>query len=146
MAFHFSLESVLRLRQSLEHQAELALQDANQRVSTVERQIEEVDARLRDDDRRERQRLASGLRAAELHFDGLCRDALLNQRSALQKELARVRHERDLRAASFRQVRQQRETVEALHRRQRERYELIAARRQQRELDDLFLLLRTHSD
>lgn len=140
MAFHFSLDVVLRVRQSLEHQQELLLREANHRVMTLEQQVEELNAWLAADSQQELQQLVCGLSAAELHFDLLCRSALLERRRALEKDAVEARAARNNCAASFHQARQQREVVETLRQRQLELYRQLEARKQQRQVDDLFLL------
>jgi flagellar export protein FliJ len=141
MSFRFSLDAVLRLRQGLEHQQEVLLREANHHITSLERQAEEVGAVLLADTKRERQELAAGMRAAELHFDLLCRSTLFERQRALEKHVLDARAERDVRAASFRQARQQREIIETLRRRHWEFYHQLEVRQQQREMDDLFLLL-----
>ena len=142
MAFHFSLDIVLRVRQSLEHQEELLLREANHRVMTLEQQAEELNAWLAADARQQRQQLVCGLSAAELHFDLLCRSVLQERRRTLEKDAVEARAARDNRAASFRQARQQREVVETLRQRQFELYRQLEARKHQRQVDDLFLIRR----
>ena len=88
------------------------------------------------------ERLAAGLSAAELHFYLHCREALLKRRRALENDVVEARAARDIRAASFRQARQQREVIETLRKRQFELYRQLEARRHQRQVDDLFLLRR----
>ncbi|HTZ95470.1 MAG TPA: flagellar FliJ family protein [Terriglobales bacterium] len=145
MAFNFSLEVLLRVRQGFEHQQELLLREATCRLSSLEQQVNDVNARLADFSRRELQDLSSGVSAAELQFDLLCREALLNRRHALEIDVAKARATRDLRAAGFRQARQQREIIESLRQRQLELYRQFEARQSQRAADDMFLLRRTLS-
>jgi flagellar export protein FliJ len=140
MAFHFPLEAVLHFRKSLEHQQELRLRAANQQVARARHLIEQLDhaiSRLRN---REAQALGAGTSAAELRF-GLEREAELRQhRHNLESELARLETQRDQQQKLFRQARRERETFESLRDHQLREYERNSARRQQRELDALFLL------
>lgn len=142
MAFHFSLDVVLRVRQGLERQQELLLREANRHLMTLEQQVEELNTSLLAAARQELQQLAAGLSAAELHFDLLCRSALLERRCVLEKDAVKARAARDIQAASFRQARQQREVIETLRQRQFGIYRQLEARKHQREVDDLFLLRR----
>lgn len=141
MAFHFSLDAVLRLRQGREHQQEVLLQQANHQVASLERQAEELNAALSAYANRELQRLAAGMSAAELHFDLLCRSKLFERRSTLEKDIVDARTARDTRAESLRQARQKREVIDTLRRRCLELYHQIETRQQQCEMDDLFLQL-----
>jgi len=142
MAFQFALDVLLRVRQGLERQQELLLREANHQVSRLEQQVDELNACLLAGAQQELRQLASGMSAAELHFALLCRSSLLGQRRSLEKDVVEARAARDLRAASFRQARQQREVIEALRQRQFELYQQVEGRRHQRAVDDLFLLRR----
>jgi flagellar export protein FliJ len=142
MPFQFSLDAVLRVRQSLEHQKELLLREANHRVALVQGQIDDLKAALLSARQRELHQLSCGLSAAELHFDGLCRSAIEERLIALAKEMIAVRGVRDTCAARFRQAKQDREVVDTLRERQLRLYREFEARRQQREVDDLFLMRR----
>jgi len=144
MAFRFPLESILRLRQNLERQQELLLYQANQKVFALTRQIEELDAGMTENARYESARLQSGVSAAELQFDLLCRSVLLQWRHDLATKLTEARSQRDAQAESFRQARRQREVIETLRRHQLQAYNQHEARQDQRRADDLFLLRRTY--
>jgi flagellar export protein FliJ len=84
--------------------------------------------------------LGSGTTAAELRFTGLCEEVLRQQRIEVIHELARVEAVRDEQQRIFQQARRQRETLESLRKGQLREYNRDAARREQRRLDDLFLL------
>jgi flagellar export protein FliJ len=141
MAFRFSLDGLLRMRQSLEHQQELLLLEANHHVRKLEQQKDDLNAALAASAKQELKRLSSGLSAAELQFELLCRSALMQKRGKLEKDIADARAAREIRVAALRQARQQREVIEALRRRQCELYRRVESRQQQREVDDLFLRL-----
>jgi len=144
MAFRFPLESVLRLRQNLEHQQELLLYQANQKVFTLTRQIEELDAGMAENARHQSARLQSGVSAAELQFDLLCHSVLQQWRHDLETKLSTAQSQRDVQAESFRQARQQREVIETLRHHQFQLYQHRETRQEQRRADDLFLLRRTY--
>jgi len=146
MAFRFPLDTVLRVRQGMEHQQELLLREANQRLMSVEWQAEKLNSALMANSARALQQMLAGTSAAELHFDLLCRSTLLERRRSLEKDVAEARAARDTRAASFRQARQQREIVETLRQHSFRLYHQVESRRQQREIDDVFLLLRNRAE
>jgi flagellar export protein FliJ len=141
MAFRFSLDGLLRMRQSLERQQELLLLEANHHVRKLEQQKDDLNAALAASAKQEMEGLASGLSAAELQFELLCRSALMQKRGKLEKDIADARAAREIRVAALRQARQQREVIESLRRRQCELYRRVESRQQQREVDDLFLRL-----
>ncbi|MFZ0286556.1 MAG: flagellar FliJ family protein [Terriglobales bacterium] len=144
MPFHFPLDAVLRLRQSLERQQELLLREANQQVTALQLRIGELNAQISAHAIQQNLQLASTLSAAELQFLQLCRSVLLGQRGGLEKRLATAQAIQDSRMASFCQARQQREVMETLRQTQMQVYRQDAARRDQRHLDDMLLLRRAY--
>lgn len=143
MAFRFALQSVLHLRQSLEHQQELRLRAANQQVARVQHAIEQMEARREQMRTVRAQELGGGLMAAELRFELQCEEAVVRQRREWEAQLARLQQLRDQQRAILQQARQAREMLEAVRDRQLEAYRRETARREQRRLDDLFLLRRS---
>lgn len=144
MPFRFPLQAVLHYRQSIEHQQEIRLRAANQQVARVQHLIEQVDFRRKDLRSMEMEELSAGTTAAELQF-GLLREAsLLRQRKELEQQLARMQQLRDQQREIFRQARRGRETLESVRDRQLGVYKKDAARREQRSLDDLFLMRREY--
>ncbi|MFZ0774269.1 MAG: flagellar export protein FliJ [Candidatus Sulfotelmatobacter sp.] len=144
MPFHFSLQAILHFRQSLEHQQELRLRAANQQVARVQHGIEQMDARRLDLDAARTRQLGAGITAAELRFGLQCEAALLRQRRELELQLVRLLQARDQQREIFQQARRARETLDGVRDRQLRSYEQEAARREQRNLDDLFLLRREY--
>jgi flagellar export protein FliJ len=140
MAFQFSLQSVLHLRQSLEHQQELRLRAANQLVSQMQDGIERVEMGRRQWRDRQAQELSAGMTAAELRF-ALERDSdLLAYKTELEKKLAQLQQLRDHQLEIFQQARQARKTLETVRNRQQRAYQRETLRLEQKNLDDLFLL------
>jgi flagellar export protein FliJ len=142
MAFHFPLHAVLHLRQSIEHQQELRLRAANQLVAQMRRLVEQVDARRQELHSRQIKRLSLGMTAVELQFELLCETELLRHRRELEQQLARLQKLREQQREIFQQARRARETLESVRDQQLRLYQKETARRQQRNLDDLFLLRR----
>lgn len=75
-----------------------------------------------------------------MHFAQLQAASLRQQREILQCELLRLQNLRDQQQRAYRHARQQREIIESLRDRLLDEYERERSRREQRELDDLFLL------
>jgi flagellar export protein FliJ len=145
MPFRFPLQAVLHFRQSMEHQQELRLRAANQQVARVQHLIELADARMLNLQSTQRHELGAGTTAAELQFGLLCLRELLQQRHELEPHLAQVQQLREQQREIFRRTRQERETLESVRDRQLDLYRKEAARREQRSLDDLFLLRREYT-
>jgi len=140
MAFHFPLQAVFHFRQSVEHQQELRLRAANQQVARVRHLLDQLDERIRQLKIRQSQELGVGTTSAELRFALLAEAAVHQQRQVAERELQRWQNLRDQQQQIFQQARRERETFESLRNHQLREYERHAARREQRQLDDLFLL------
>ena len=140
MAFHFPLQAVFHFRQSLEHQQELRLRAAHQQVAKARRLVEQIDERIRQVQLRESQELGTGTTSAELRFAVGCEAALYQRCHDAEHELLRWQNLRDQQQRIYQQARRERETFESLRDHQLREYESDAARREQRGLDDLFLL------
>jgi flagellar export protein FliJ len=144
MPFHFPLDAVLHLRQSLERQQQLRLLAANQQVARVRHGIEQMEAHRQELHSAQIKELSSGITAAELRFGLLCDAELLRHRRELEQQLVRLQQLRDQQREIFHQARRAREMLEAVRDRQFRLYQTEAARREQRSLDDLFLLRREY--
>lgn len=140
MAFRFPLAAVFHFRKSVEHQQELRLRAANQQVARVRHLIGQLDERISQMQTHQSQELGAGTTAAELRFTLLCETAVWQQRQDVERELLRLQHLRDQQQRIFQQARRERETFESLHDHQLREYERAESRREQRQLDDLFLL------
>ncbi|MGB8060865.1 MAG: flagellar FliJ family protein [Candidatus Sulfotelmatobacter sp.] len=144
MPFRFPLQALLHLRQSLEHQQELRLRAANQQVARVRHALEQLDDRIRQTQTLSSQYLAAGTTGAELSFLRSTEGLLQAQQQEVEYELLRCQHLREQQERVFRQARRERETFESLRDEQLRTYEREQARREQRRLDDLFLMRKTY--
>lgn len=140
MPFHFPLQTVFHFRQSLEHQQELRLRAANQQVARVRHVLDQIDERLRQVHLRQSQELSLGTTAAELRFALLNEVTLHQQHQEVERELLRWQNLRDQQQKILQLARRERETFESLRDHQLREYERNATRREQCQLDDLFLL------
>lgn len=140
MPFRFPLEVVFHLRQSVERQQELRLRSANQQVSKAVHLVHQVDQQLRQLKTEASQQLTAGTTAVEVQFALSKETSLHNTRRELERELVRLRNLRDQRQRIFQQARREREMFESFRNQQLREYERVQARREQRNLDDLFLL------
>jgi flagellar export protein FliJ len=142
MPFHFSLQAVLHLYQSLEHQQELRLRAANQQVARVRHMIEQLDTVKQQNRARQAQELQAGITSAELEFARNMASALMKRRGELEVELVRAQQLRDEQQRNFHLARRRRETLSSLRETKLRQYQREAARRDQRQADDAFLLRR----
>jgi flagellar export protein FliJ len=144
MAFRFGLQSVLHFRQSVEHQQELRLRLANQQVARVQHLVDQLNARRRELYAGQARDLGMGLTAAELQFELQCDTELLRHKRELETQLAKLQQLRGHQRVIFQQARRARQTLESVRDRQLQAYRQEAERREQRDLDDLFLLRREY--
>ena len=144
MAFHFPLQAVFHFRQSVEHQQELRLRTANQQVARARRVVEQFDERIRQVQLRQSQELGAGTTSAEMRFALTGEAALRLQRQDAERDLVRWQGLRDQQQKIFQLARRERETFESLRDHQLHEYERDARRREQRQLDDLFLLRQSY--
>lgn len=144
MPFRFPLQALLHLRQSIEHQQELRLRAANQQVARVRHALDQLDGRIGQTHTLSSEYLARGTTGAELSFLQTMEGSLHAQRKELEHELQRCQHVREQQERVFRQARRERETFESLRSQQLRDYQRDQARREQRQLDDLFLMRKTY--
>jgi len=144
MPFRTSLDALLRVRRGLERQQELLLQAATGRVASLQQELMTIQTQIEDDAARELQQMQSGLTAAELHFDLLCRSALRARHQQVESRFMQAWAQRNTQAQSFRVARQQREILETLREQQLAAYRRQSDRQDQRRLDDAFLLRRAY--
>jgi len=102
--------------------------------------IEQLDSRMKEMQAQQSRDLGLGTTAAELFFAIQCEGSIFQHRQILQRELVRLQKLRDDQQAVFHQARLERETIESVHDQQLRAYARERSRREQRQLDDLFLL------
>lgn len=134
MPFRFSLNPVLRLRQSELRQQELALQSANEQVSRILQEIEIIDREIRSISQ-----IAAGISGAELYFHHQQCEILSLRRLEALSRLNQVREFQAKAAEEFKHAWQRSEALETLRRRELESYAVEQTRREQRAQDDFFL-------
>lgn len=142
MAFYFSLQTLLRFRQSLERREEILLQKGNQEVARLRTKIEILDQFVAGQQSLRHAELVRGIFASELQFGRLTDASFETLRRTLCQELGRAEAVRDQQRAAFRKARSDREAVEAIRDRQLQLYKERQERRTQRDFDDLILMRR----
>lgn len=144
MPFRFTLAPVLRLRQSIQHQRTLQLQEANLQVSRAEETLAKLDRFLSDSAQSEANGLAAGVSAAELQFGSVLREKLQHFRLELQADVRKCEVARQKALGEYHQAYRERELLATLRDRQLEEYQQEKAHREQQELDSAYLLQRWH--
>lgn len=140
MAFRFRLQSILRLRESLEHQEKQRLLAAAALVARLRETIQALEDSRMAEKRQALEQMAVETSGASLQFEAL-RDALCARaRERLLTQLDQAESNRKRCLQSYQTARQKREILESLRDRQQDAYRLESTRREQQETDESFLL------
>ncbi len=146
MAFRFSLEAVLNVRRSQEQSERRKLDVIVSEQSQIRAALQELDDMSRDSYGRFQQRLGGGVTGSELQLETL-REANINlARNRLLSRLAECEQRRATQTQIFFQTRRNREVLDDLRLRKFQDYRVEQARREQQELDDLFLMRHEFQD
>ncbi len=121
MAFRFTLAPLLRLRQSIERQRTLQLQQANLQVSRAQETLAQLESFLSESSQRDADGLAAGRTAAELQFAAAYREDLGRYREELQSDIRKLEMARQQAASEYHQAYHEREMLETLRVRQHKR-------------------------
>ncbi len=141
MAFHFTLEALLRLRQSLEDRELQRLQGLLARRAALLHQLQQLhQARFDLEEETKRAMLQRPTPAVEIHFAMVRLHALTRQQQPICGELGPLETAIVEQRARFEQQRRNREVLESLRDAQWRDYRLIQQRREQAQLDELYLL------
>jgi flagellar export protein FliJ len=140
MAFHYRLESLLRLRRSLERQEELRLHALVAVVARLRSELQQLDEGRLAQRRSAQQSLATGGAGSTLQFEVACDEAYLVTRKSLQEKLAEAEKKRTELLEIYIGARKQSEILAALRKRQEEAYTLEFLRREQQRVDEAFLI------
>ena len=142
MPFLFSLESLLRFRASQERAERLKLEAIVAEQAQIRVQMQELAGAALEAYGAFQRRLIGGVTGAEWQLE-LQRIANFEiSRNRLRSRLAESEQRRLLQAEAFVGARRNREILEELRRRRLSEYRSAEARREQQELDDLFLIAR----
>lgn len=143
MPFHFTLSSLLRLRESFEKIELQRLQTVAAQVAQVSAEIDSIDGEIEASRRQVLEQASAGISGAELHIAALGDSARRERRAALltkRDELERARQEQQ---ARYTEARRQREILSNLRQRQLSAYQREQSRREQQQIDELFLIRRS---
>jgi len=81
-----------------------------------------------------------GMKGVELHFEQVCAAARQQIAEQLRSKLEELERLRAAQLAVLQKARQDREILESLRRRQYELYRQVHSRREQQQIDELFLM------
>lgn len=142
MAFHFQFETILRLRRGVERMERLKLEAIASEQGQARSQLEIMTAQFFESRRRFQQQMGAEKFAAELQFENTRSESVAAARRALALRISELEKPRLKQVEAYTQARQGREMFENLRTRKFEAYRQMLSRREQQELDDLFLMRR----
>ncbi len=140
MSFRYTLESLLRLRESMERQEEQRLFAIAALVARLRAEIQQLHEDNLAFRRRALQEMASGSPGALLRFAGIREAAFENARNRLELQLDEAERKRLHQLCEYQAARQKREILQGLRDRQEAAYELEFARHEQQTADEAFLI------
>lgn len=139
MSFRFRLQAILRLREGLEKQEELRLQQINQRIQALREQVASLENLLLRQQSQLIEEIGAGSTAAELHFRQYCHEVIVEQIQQGQESIRGLEQTRQQQTLAYQKARQGREAIECLRDQQHKAYAVKESRESQRQIDDLFL-------
>lgn len=146
MAFHFTLQSLLRLWRSRERQERRKLEALAARMGALRTERRRVAEEATAARRQTGVRLDDGMTAAELHFAAACEGNRSRYLQWLQERMKAAEDEHRAQMAAYQAAERQCKILENLRRRQLEAFRLEETRREQKQLDENFLLGRATSE
>jgi flagellar biosynthesis chaperone FliJ len=146
MAFHFPLEAILRLRRVQERAERLKVEAIASEQAQARNQLENMTQQFLESRRLFQQQLGDEKFGAELQFEDARSDRVTAARRALEMRIAALEQLRLKQLAVYAKAHQSRELLENLRDRKLEMYRQMLSRREQQDLDDLFLMRRDRFD
>jgi flagellar export protein FliJ len=140
MAFRFPLQSLLKLRESLEHAEFMRLQAAVAAIVAIQAKIEAIEKERMNSSRAIFKELNQGISGSELEFEAVRQRTLTELRATAAKDLVAAEQRRREQLAQYQKARMAREILANLRVRQFEAYELVQNRKEQAQADELHLL------
>jgi flagellar FliJ protein len=142
MAFHFSLETVLRVRRGLERSARLKLEAIVSEQSAARAKMEQITETGIVLKRQFQDELKNVLKGSELQFEAMRESNLALSRTRIRSRVSELEQQRMAQLRIFLDARRNREVLESVRLQKFDLYQIESLRREQQELDDLFLMRR----
>jgi len=142
MAFHFPLEGVLRLRRGQERMERLKLEAIASEQAKARRHLEIMTQQSLESRRSFQERMARETTGSEMQFEDLRVERVAFAKRALETRIVELEKMRLKQVEAYTKARQGREILENLRDKQFEVHRQLLSRREQQQLDDLFLMRR----
>jgi flagellar FliJ protein len=143
MPFRFSLQAVLRCRESFERRERQRLEVVTREMVKAQQQRELAKLDRANALSMLQKKLHQGMTAVEMRFELACDRTRVRQIATWNGHVAKLEDMRRRQLEIFRKAQQQRKILENLRDRQLADYRLVQSRRAQQEMDDRFLI--THA-
>jgi len=143
MPFRFSLQAVLRWRESFERRERQRLEFVTRELVKAQQQREQAKLDRANALVQAQKKLRQGMTAAEMQFELACDGTRARRIAVWNEHVTKLEDLRRRQIEAFRKAQQQRKILENLRDRQLAAYQLIQARRAQQQMDDRFLI--THA-
>ena len=140
MPFHFPLEGILRLRRGQERLERLKLEAIASEQAQARRQLEIMTAQFFESRRHFQKQMGVEKFGSELQFEDARSDRVAATLRALTLRIFALEQQRLKQVEAYTKARQGREILENLRSRKFEVYRQTLSRREQQELDDLYLM------
>jgi flagellar export protein FliJ len=142
MAFRFALESVLRLRASFERQEQSRLELATQHLYAAQEKCSSLKKERATLEEAFRSAMSRGMDSSELHYHLSSKAGLEVVQAEAARSLAEVSKRWTEQRTKFLHARRDREVIASVRHRQHQEYVLEQSRREQQQIDDLFVMRR----
>ncbi len=143
MPFRFSLQAVLRSRESFERRERQRLEVVTRELVKAQQQREQAKLHRANALSQFQKKLRQGMSAAEMQFEFACDRTRVRRIAAWNGHVAKLEDLRRRQLEVFRKAQQQRKILENLRDRQLADYRLVQSRRAQQQMDDRYLI--THA-
>lgn len=141
MPFRFSLQAVLRFRESFERRERLRLQIITREAFKAQQQWEGAKQDRAKALEQFATKLHQGMTGIEVQFEQSCDQSRLRRIAMLKEQSTKLEDLRRRQLDVFRKAQQQRKILENLRERQLAAYLLSQSRRTQQQMDERFLLM-----
>ena len=140
MSFNFPLEAILRLKRGQERVERTKLEALSSVLAQAKSRLDFIDRDFLETRRNFRQRMSEETYGSELQFEELKSGHVEANRRALESRISELEQARLKQVDAFAKSRRSRETIENLRDEEFHTYRQMMSRREQQQLDDLFLM------